>query len=102
MSRTLPRALACLCVAVVVAVTASPGPRTMAQEQASERQDPSELARLYERWQETQEPEQKIALGEQALALERALVDWPLPAERDRVKGELNFQVGFAYAMRPQ
>ena len=102
MSRILPRALACLCVAVVVAVTAWPSPCPMAQEQAPERQDTSELARLHERWQETQDPEQKIALGEQALALERALVDWPLQAERDRVKGELNFQVGFAYAMRQQ
>ena len=65
-----------------------------------QQQKAAEFVRLYERWEQTQDTEEKIALGEQVLALEPALKDWPLQAPRERVKGELWFDLGYAYRDR--
>ena len=59
------------------------------QEQAENRQKTSNFADIYRRWQQAQEPEQKIALGEEAITQETALTAWPLSEPRERVKGEL-------------
>ena len=74
-------------------------PQSVAQQGETEqpKKNAAALARLYERWQQTQDVEQRIALGEQILPLEKSLQDWPLQGERNHVKGELWFGLGNAY-----
>ena len=59
-----------------------------------------DIAGLYRLWQQTQDPEQKIELGERILALEPGVASWPLSEPRERIKGELWFTVGSLYAGR--
>src|SRR5262245_39582734 len=62
----------------------------------------AEFGGLYERWQQAQDPEERIKVGEEALALEPAVTRWQLAAPRERVKGELWFGIGKAYYERRQ
>jgi CHAT domain-containing protein/tetratricopeptide (TPR) repeat protein len=80
--------------------TASLTPQSWAQQEQADQQKTSNFADIYRRWQQAQEPEQKIALGEEAIAQEAALTSWPLSEQRDRVKGELWFGLGSAYVVR--
>ena len=60
------KALMHLLAAVCIAALSWPMPPALAQ-QTGVAQGTTEFAGLYQRWQETQDPEQKIALGEQLL-----------------------------------
>jgi CHAT domain-containing protein/tetratricopeptide (TPR) repeat protein len=71
-----------------------------AQEQA--RQQDGQFAALYERWQQEQDPERRIPLGEELLALEQAQKSWPLAVSRARLRAEVSFELGSAYAIRPR
>jgi hypothetical protein len=76
-------------------------PKALAQPIGVEQQQKAaEFVQLYEHWRQTQDPEEKIALGEQALALEPVLKEWPWQSPRERVRGELWFNLGQAYADR--
>ena len=63
-------------------------------------QGATDLSELYHNWQQAQDPEQIISLGEQLIDLEPRAVAWPLTVERARVKAELQFGVGSAYVTR--
>jgi CHAT domain-containing protein/tetratricopeptide (TPR) repeat protein len=70
---------------------------------ASRAQQPQgEFAALYQRWQETHDPEQNIPLGEELLSREAALPTWPLTIARDQFKAEIAFGLGSAYVGRQQ
>src|SRR5262249_37723131 len=61
---------------------------------AAEQGKAGEFSRLYERWQQAQDPEERIKLGEHAFALEAAVTAWELAVPRERVRGELWFGIG--------
>jgi len=69
---------------------------------AAEQGKAGEFSRLYERWQQAQDPEERIKLGEHAFALEAAVTAWELAVPRERVRGELWFGIGNAYYDRRQ
>ncbi len=75
------RALAHVLAAVCVAALSCNAPNAAAQ-QAGAEQGATDFAGLYQRWQETQDFEQKIAIGEQLLAAEPSLATWPLEKRR--------------------
>jgi CHAT domain-containing protein/tetratricopeptide (TPR) repeat protein len=52
-------------------------------------------------WQQAQDVEQRISIGERLLAEARALEPWPLTAERALVIAELRFGIASAYINRP-
>jgi tetratricopeptide (TPR) repeat protein len=91
---------------ILLASLAQPLPRALAQrvQQAAptEQDKGTELAQLYERWQQTPDPEEKIVLAEQALVLEPTVKTWPLAAPREKVKGALLFGLGYEYYTRRQ
>src|SRR5215468_11420402 len=60
----------------------------------------SEFPGLLQRWEEATDPEDRVTLGEQLLALEPTLTDWPLEANRNSVKSEIAFGLGSAYVAR--
>lgn len=60
----------------------------------------SEFPGLLQRWEEATDPEDRVTLGEQLLALEPTLAHWPLEANRDSVKAEIAFRLGSAYVVR--
>lgn len=66
------RIFKCLQVFCILAVIAWITPQAHAQQGATD------FAELYQSWQQAQDPEQIIALGEQILAVEPALATWPL------------------------
>ncbi len=92
------RSLASLLVAVCLMSAAAPA---LAQ-QADVRQprSPADLASVYRDWQQAQDPETKIALGERGLALEQAAKSWPLAVQRPRFKAELSAGLGALYVNR--
>src|SRR5262245_36014358 len=69
---------------------------------AAEQGNPAGFAQLYERWQQAQDPEERIKVGEEALAREPAVTPWQLAASRERVTGELWFGIAKAYYERRQ
>ena len=84
-----------------VAAAIWPAARASAQEnEAVERQQVAEFVELFKRWEQTQDTDEKIALGEQMLALEPAIKGGLLKATREQVKGELWFNLGYAYTYR--
>ena len=62
----------------------------------------AEFADRLEVWRQSQDIEEKIALGEELVAREGELATWPLSEPRERVRAELRFVVGSAYAVRPR
>jgi len=60
-----------------------------------------EFAELFGRWQQLQDNEQRIVLGETLLAREASLDPWPLAAARELVRAELLFGTASAYVARP-
>jgi CHAT domain-containing protein len=88
---------------VLLALTILPGPVLFVQAalaQHDQQATAAELAQHYQRWQQAQDTEERIALGERVLALDAALKEWPLQALRHHVKGELWFGLGNAYLDR--
>jgi hypothetical protein len=55
-----------------------------------------------EAWRQSQDVEERIALGEELLGREGELSAWPIAEPRERVRAELRFVVGSTYAMRPR
>lgn len=95
------RALVGLMAAAWLSAAAPPTPRSAAQEDpAAASLKAAAFADVYQRFQQARDPEQKIALGEQALALELGLTSWPLGEPRERVRGGLWFDLGSAYFAR--
>ena len=93
------RILACILSGGFLIGAIWPPPQVLAQQvEAGQKQKAAEFVRLYERSKQTQDPDEKVTLAERLLALEPALMDWPLPTARERVKGELWFDAGYAYA----
>ena len=88
------RILNCFQVFCVLAVLAWTAPQAHAQQGAAG------FADLYQSWQQAQDPEQLIALGEQLLAAEPSLATWPLAIERAQAKAEVRFGLGSAYVSR--
>lgn len=95
------RACACLLLAAWFVIAASPTPRTSAQEgSAAGALKTTDFSGVYKHFQHAQDLEQKIALGEQALSLEKRLTSWPLTESREQIKGEIWFNLGSAYVSR--
>jgi CHAT domain-containing protein/tetratricopeptide (TPR) repeat protein len=61
-----------------------------------------EFAGRLQDWRQSQDLDEKIAVGEELVARESELTTWPLSESRERVRAELRFVVGSAYAMRPR
>ena len=95
------RKLICVLLGAFLLGIVWPSRQVSSQQAAVEQQqNAAELVRLYDRWKETQDAEDKIKLGEQVLTLEPVLKDWPLLAAREHIKGELWFELGYAYVNR--
>lgn len=62
----------------------------------------SDFPATLQQFDSAQEPEQKIATGERALALENQLTTWSLPEPREGVRGRLLLGIGSAYLVRVQ
>ena len=77
------RILACVVLGVLLAAAAwSPSLVFAQQVEADQQQMAAEFVRLHERCLQTRDDEENIALGEQVLALEAALKEWPLSRSR--------------------
>ena len=61
----------------------------------------SDFSTLFARWQQEQDVEQRISLGETLLTEAPALSPWPLSADRTQVITELQFGIASAYVNRP-
>ncbi len=59
------------------------------------------FAEQFAGWQQDQDVERRISIGERLLAESRALEPWPLAAERTLVIAELRFGIASAYINRP-
>jgi CHAT domain-containing protein/tetratricopeptide (TPR) repeat protein len=95
------RACACLLAATWFVTAAPPTPRTSAQTgSAAGELTSTDFASVYQHFQQAQDPELKIALGEQAVALEQRLTSWLLAEPRSQVRGEIWFDLGSAYVSR--
>ncbi len=90
--------LAHLLVAVCLMTAAAPASAQSAD--VRQPQSPADLASVYRDWQQAQDPEAKIALGERLLTLEPALKTWPLGMSRPRFKAELWGGLGVLYVSR--
>ncbi len=60
----------------------------------------SDLAADYQAWQQARDTEEKIRLGEHALAIEPTVEPWSLPIPRERLKAELSTGLGALYVTR--
>jgi CHAT domain-containing protein/tetratricopeptide (TPR) repeat protein len=94
----MSRLIRLLVVFLVVAFSPG-GPRATAQTATAD-QDAAEFSTLLQRWQEDQDTEQKIALGERVLALEGEIAAWPAGMDRQQVKAEIRFGLGSAFLAR--
>jgi CHAT domain-containing protein/tetratricopeptide (TPR) repeat protein len=72
----------------------------MAQTAPADQDTAAEFSTLLQRWQEAQDTEQKIVLGERLLALEGEIAAWPAGMDRQQVKAELRFGLGSAFLAR--
>ena len=61
-----------------------------------------EFADRLQIWRQSQDLEERITVGEELVARESELTIWPLSEPREKVRAELRFVVGSAYAMRPR
>ncbi len=64
-------------------------------------QSGADFSTLFTRWQQTQDVEQRISLGEALLAKATTLSPWPLAADRAQAVAELRFGIASAYVNRP-
>jgi CHAT domain-containing protein/tetratricopeptide (TPR) repeat protein len=70
------------------------------QDNLSPIQSAPDLAATYQAWQQARDTEQKIELGEHALAVEATVEPWLLPIPRERLKAELSAGLGALYVTR--
>jgi CHAT domain-containing protein/tetratricopeptide (TPR) repeat protein len=61
-----------------------------------------EFADRLQIWRQTKDLEEKITVGEELVAREVELTSWSLSEPREKVRAELRFLVGSAYAVRPR
>src|SRR5262249_11267521 len=61
---------------------------------------PSDFSGLLQHWEKAIDLEERISLGEQLLALEPTLTQWPIENTRDVVRAEIAFGLGSAYVAR--
>ena len=87
--------VATLCVAVGTA-------QVSAQQSDSPLQSDADLAGAYQAWQQARDSEEKISLGERALALEPKVGTWSFPIPRQRLRAELSADLGSRYVTRPR
>src|SRR5262245_25099308 len=90
------------CVAIGVVLVALVAESIAQPVVADERQKAAEFQRLHDAMRQTRDPEERIRLGERALALEADLRYWPLWTDRNRAKMLLHFDVAYAYETRRQ
>lgn len=69
--------------------------------QSSPQPSGTDFSALFSRWQQAQDGEQRISVGEALLAEAPALSPWPLAADRAQVIAELRFGIASAYVNRP-
>jgi CHAT domain-containing protein/tetratricopeptide (TPR) repeat protein len=81
-----------VCVAVGIAPVCA--------QQSNVRQTQSDMAATYQAWQQARDTEEKIRLGEHALAVEPTVAPWSLPVPRERIKAELSSGLGSLYVTR--
>lgn len=93
----IPRGLLSLLPAVALAVLAAVCPA-----RAQEAADASALADIHRQIEQSNDPEQTIALGEKALAIEPGVASWTLTTPRDAFKSSLHAALGQAYVNRAQ
>lgn len=86
--------VAALCVAVGTAQVSAQ------QSDSPQEQSTADLAGAYQAWKQASDPEEKISLGERALALEPKVGAWTFPIPRQRLKAELSAGVGALYVTR--
>jgi CHAT domain-containing protein/tetratricopeptide (TPR) repeat protein len=84
---------------VIVALTAEALP-VAGQPTTTASQHSTELSLLLQRWKQLQDPDERIALGEQLLTLERAMASWPPDMDRQYVKADIQFRLGSAFLER--
>ena len=70
------------------------------QDNSPPSQSATDIAATYQAWQQARDTEEKIRLGEQALAVEPTVYPWSLPIPRERLKAELSAGVGSLYVTR--
>jgi CHAT domain-containing protein/tetratricopeptide (TPR) repeat protein len=68
---------------------------------ARAQQSESDFADHFTRWQQTQDIEQRISMGEALLSSAASLSSWPMIVAREHVLAELQFGVASAYVHRP-
>jgi CHAT domain-containing protein/tetratricopeptide (TPR) repeat protein len=86
--------VAALCVAVGTTQVSAQ------QSKFSEEQSAADLADAYQAWKQASDTEEKISLGERALALEPKVEAWSFPIPRQRLKAELSAGLGALYVTR--
>ncbi len=90
----------CLAMAAALSIMVWSKTPAYAQQVETTTQRATDISEFYRQWQQEQDPEQKIAIGERILALERATENWPLATARAQFKSEIWFGVGSAYVSR--
>ncbi len=85
---------------LIVGAVAIAGAKASAQQGNLHQAQNAELASTYLAWQQARDTEEKIGLGEHALALEAAVKSWSLATPRQRFKAELSFGLGALYVGR--
>ena len=86
--------VAALCVAAGTAQVSAQ------QSDSLQEQSAADLAGAYQAWKQASDPEEKISLGERALALEPKVEAWSFPIPRQRLKAELSADLGNLYVAR--
>jgi CHAT domain-containing protein/tetratricopeptide (TPR) repeat protein len=86
-----------LLMVVGVAIASAPA---VAQQGNSAPKQNSELASTYQAWQQASDAEEKIVLGERALALEPTVASWSLEIPRQRLTAEVSAGLGALYLNR--
>ncbi len=75
-------------------------PRATAQPATAGQDAAAEFSNVLQRWQEAQDTEQRIVLGERLLALEGEIAAWPAGTDRQRTKADIRFGLGSAFVER--
>src|SRR5262249_4607437 len=103
--RAIMRMVIFISVAVLFLTQIALAPLSVAaqpEDETAEQAKTAEFVGLYARWQQAQDPEEKIKLGERALALEPSVIARELATPRERIKGELWFGIAYAYHYRSE
>src|SRR5262245_16565148 len=106
MRRVSRSALLFVVASLLLATGTLPVQRAWTQKsEATNRQRVTELVQLYQNWQQTQDAEGQITLGEQLVALQADLKSWPPEAmqelgEPELLSGLLRISLAISYVNR--